>query len=127
MLSSRGSEPYPLRPRIPEDAMHDTFQTRGTLTVGTQKYAIYRLSKLYAKFPQAQRLPYSHKILLENLLRTENGEAVTATDVEALAKWDPQATPSKEIQFTPARTVLQDFTGVPCVVDLAAMRDAMKK
>ncbi|MBK7875260.1 MAG: aconitate hydratase AcnA [Planctomycetes bacterium] len=106
--------------------MHDTFQTRGKLNVGNQTYSIYRLSKLYERFPEAKRLPFSHKILLENLLRTENGEAVTASDIEALAKWNPKAEPSKEIQFTPARTVLQDFTGVPCVVDLAAMRDAMK-
>ena len=107
--------------------MHDTFQTRGKLTVGAKTYAIYRLNELYRKFPEARELPYSHKILLENLLRTENGEAVTAGDIEALAKWNPKVEPSKEIQFTPARTVLQDFTGVPCVVDLAAMRDAMKK
>ncbi|MBI5364869.1 MAG: aconitate hydratase AcnA, partial [Planctomycetes bacterium] len=107
--------------------MHDTFQTRGKLTVGAKTYSIYRLTKLYERFPEAQRLPFSHKLLLENLLRTENGEAVTAGDIEALAKWNPKAVPSKEIQFTPARTVLQDFTGVPCVVDLAAMRDAMKR
>ena len=106
--------------------MHDSFQTRSTLTVDGKKYAIYRLPTLYKKFPQAAKLPYSHKILLENLLRTENGEAVNARDIEALANWNPKAEPSKEIQFTPARTVLQDFTGVPCVVDLAAMRDAMK-
>ena len=107
--------------------MHDTFQTRGQLAVGAKTYTIYRLSKVYERFPEARRLPFSHKILLENLLRTEDGEAVTARDVEALAKWNPKAEPSKEIQFTPARTVLQDFTGVPCVVDLAAMRDAMQQ
>ncbi len=107
--------------------MHDSFQTRGTLTVDGKKYAIYRLTALHKRFPTAARLPYSHRILLENLLRTEDGVAVGAGDIEALARWDAKAEPAKEIQFTPARTVLQDFTGVPCVVDLAAMRDAMKK
>jgi len=106
--------------------MHDSFQTRGTLSCNGKSYVIYKLSALYKKFPEARKLPFSHKILLENLLRTENGESVTAADIEALAKWNAKAEPSKEIQFTPARTVLQDFTGVPCVVDLAAMRDAMK-
>src|SRR5882672_8711508 len=108
-------------------AMKDSFQTRGTLTVGGKSYSIARLSVLQKRFPGIARLPFSHKILLENLLRTEDGVAVTSADIESLAKWDPKAAPTKEIQFTPARTLLQDFTGVPCVVDLAAMRDAMKK
>jgi aconitate hydratase len=106
--------------------MRDTFKSRGTLEVGGRKYTIHRLSALSAKFPQIAKLPFSLRILLENLLRTEDGEAVTAGDVEAIARWDPKAKPSKEIQFTPSRVLLQDFTGVPCVVDLAAMRDAMK-
>ncbi len=106
--------------------MNDSFQTRGTLTVGGKSYSIARLAVLQKRFPGIAKLPFSHKILLENLLRTEDGSAVTAADIEALAKWDPKAAPEKEIQFTPARTLLQDFTGVPCVVDLAAMRDAMK-
>ena len=105
--------------------MKDSFQTRGTLTVGSKTYSIARLPELAKRFPSIARLPYSHKILLENLLRTEDGSAVTKADIEALANWDPKAVPTKEIQFTPARTLLQDFTGVPCVVDLAAMRDAI--
>ena len=73
----------------------------------------------------ADALPYSLKILLENLLRTEDGANITADDIRALAGWDAEAEPSKEIQFTPARVIMQDFTGVPCVVDLATMREAM--
>jgi aconitate hydratase len=106
--------------------MRDTFKSRGSLEVGGRTYTIHRLSALQAKFPALAKLPFSLRILLENLLRTEDGEAVTAGDVEAVARWDPKAKPSKEIQFTPSRVLLQDFTGVPCVVDLAAMRDAMK-
>ncbi|MBK7644715.1 MAG: aconitate hydratase AcnA [Planctomycetes bacterium] len=106
--------------------MNDSFKTRGTLSVGGKSYSIARLSVLAKRFPGIAKLPFSHKILLENLLRTEDGVAVSAADIEALARWDPKAAPVKEIQFTPARTLLQDFTGVPCVVDLAAMRDAMK-
>jgi aconitate hydratase len=113
--------------RIIEDAMQDTFKSRGTLTVDGRTYTIFRLSALQAKFPAIAKLPFSLRILLENLLRTEDGEAVGAGDIEAVARWDAKAKPSKEIQFTPARVLLQDFTGVPCVVDLAAMRDAMKK
>jgi len=110
-----------------EHAMKDSFKTRGTLTVGGKTYSIARLSVLAQRFPGIAKLPFSHRILLENLLRTEDGVAVSAADIEALAKWDAKAVPEREIQFTPARTLLQDFTGVPCVVDLAAMRDAMKK
>jgi aconitate hydratase len=107
--------------------MKDSFQTRGTLSVGGKSYSIARLAVLTKRFPGIAKLPFSLRILLENLLRTEDGVAVSAADIEALAKWDPKAVPAKEIQFTPARTLLQDFTGVPCVVDLAAMRDAMKQ
>ncbi len=105
-------------------ASTDSFGARGTLEVGGRDYEIFRLDALQAKFDVA-RLPFSLKILLENLLRREGDGAVTAADIEALASWDAKAQPSREIAFTPARVVLQDFTGVPAVVDLAAMRDAI--
>ncbi len=102
----------------------NSFGARAELKVGERTFEIYRLAALADRFDVA-RLPFSLKILLENLLRTEGNGAVEAADVEALAAWDPTAAPSKEIAFTPARVLLQDFTGVPAVVDLAAMRDAM--
>jgi aconitate hydratase len=102
----------------------NSFDARGTLTVGDRELQIFRLQALQSRFDVA-RLPFSLKILLENLLRTEGNGAVDAADIEALATWDAKADPSKEIAFTPARVVMQDFTGVPAVVDLAAMRDAM--
>lgn len=102
----------------------NSFDARATLTVGDRAIDIYRLDALQAKYDVA-RLPFSLKILLENLLRTEGQGSVTADDIVALATWDAKAAPSKEIAFTPARVVMQDFTGVPAVVDLAAMRDAM--
>ncbi|MCZ4491379.1 MAG: aconitate hydratase, partial [Conexibacter sp.] len=102
----------------------NSFDARGTLKVGDRELEIFRLQALQPKFDVA-RLPFSLKILLENLLRTEGNGAVDAADIEALATWDAKADPSKEIAFTPARVVMQDFTGVPAVVDLAAMRDAM--
>ncbi|MGH2874810.1 MAG: aconitase family protein, partial [Solirubrobacteraceae bacterium] len=102
----------------------DSFDSRGTLTVGDRTYEIFRLDALQSRFDVA-RLPFSLKVLLENLLRNEDGEAIRAADVEALASWDAKAKPSKEIAFTPARVVMQDFTGVPAIVDLAAMRDAI--
>ncbi|WP_020470094.1 aconitate hydratase AcnA [Zavarzinella formosa] len=105
--------------------MGNSFGSRATLTVGGTPYTIYRLSAVEQKFPQAAKLPYSLKILLENLLRTENGLSVFPKDIEAIAKWDPKAEPDAEIGFSPARVLLQDFTGVPAIVDLAAMRDAM--
>ncbi|OWK47434.1 Aconitate hydratase [Fimbriiglobus ruber] len=105
----------------------NSFGAKSEMTVGGKSYTIYRLSAIEAAFPQAKKLPYSLKILLENLLRTENGLSVRKPDIEALAKWEPKAEPDTEIGFTPARVLLQDFTGVPCVVDLAAMRDAMKQ
>ena len=105
--------------------MHDSFSTRDSLTVNGQQYAYYSLPRLGRQFP-IDRLPYSLKILLENLLRHEDGGATVGADhIRALAQWDPKAEPSVEIAFMPARVVLQDFTGVPCVVDLAAMRDAV--
>src|SRR5438034_1344328 len=106
--------------------MSNSFGSKGSLRVGNQDCTIYRLAAVYKKYPQAQRLPFSLKILLENLLRTEDGVNVTAADIAALAQWDAKAEPAKEIAFTVARVLLQDFTGVPAVVDLAAMRDAMK-
>ena|SRR5688572_4870997 len=106
--------------------MANSLGSKGVLRVGSKDYTIFRLSAVYQKYPQAQRLPFSLKILLENLLRTEDGVNVTAKDIAALAQWDPKATPAKEIAFTPSRVLLQDFTGVPAVVDLAAMRDAMQ-
>jgi aconitate hydratase len=102
-------------------ASKDSFGARGTLTVGGASYEVFRLSAVEG----AERLPYSLKILLENLLRTEDGANITADHVRALAGWDPSAEPATEIQFTPARVVMQDFTGVPCVVDLATMREAV--
>ncbi|QEC47099.1 aconitate hydratase [Baekduia soli] len=102
----------------------DSFAARGTLKVGDRELEIFRLDALQSKYDVA-RLPFSLKILLENLLRTEGNGAVDAADIEALATWDAKAEPANEIAFTPARVVMQDFTGVPAVVDLAAMRDAM--
>ena len=105
--------------------MTDSFGARSALAVGGKDYEIYRLDAV--KEGHVDRLPYSLKILLENLLRHEDGRDVTRDDILALANWDPTAAPSTEISFTPARVVLQDFTGVPAVVDLAAMRDAVVK
>src|SRR5829696_6481960 len=105
--------------------MADTFGARSTLRVGDREYEMFRLSALEKEGLNVARLPYSLRILLENLLRHEDGVTVTADDIRALASWDPAADPEKEIAFTPARVLLQDFTGVPAIVDLAAMRDAM--
>jgi aconitate hydratase len=99
----------------------DSFGAKTTLQVGEDSYQIFQLDAVDG----SASLPYSLKILLENLLRTEDGTNITAEDIRALAEWDPSAEPSKEIQFTPARVIMQDFTGVPCVVDLATMREAM--
>lgn len=103
--------------------MTDSFGARSTLNVGGKDYEIYRLDAV--EEGHVSRLPYSLKILLENLLRFEDGRDVTRDDILALANWDPEAAPSTEISFTPSRVILQDFTGVPAVVDLAAMRDAV--
>jgi len=102
----------------------DSFGARSTLEVGARSYEIFRLDALQEKFDVA-RLPYSIKVLLENVLRLEDGVSATAADVEAIASWDAAAEPSAEIPYQPARVLMQDFTGVPAVVDLAAMRDAM--
>ncbi len=99
----------------------DSFGAHSTLTVGDKSYEIYRLGAV----PGAEKLPYSLKVLAENLLRTEDGANITKDHIEAIANWDPSADPSIEIQFTPARVIMQDFTGVPCVVDLATMREAV--
>jgi aconitate hydratase len=108
------------------DRSRDSFQTRSELSVGSSKFTYFSLPKFAAKTGKdLSKLPYSLRILLENLLRYEDGVAVEAKDVEALAAWDAKKEPDSEIAFHPARVVLQDFTGVPCVVDLAAMRDAM--
>jgi aconitate hydratase len=103
--------------------MTDSFNARTTLKVGAQQYEILSLAAL--KSLNVDRLPFSLKILLENLLRFEDGVNVTRGDIEALLKWDPKAQPHHEIAFTPARVIMQDFTGVPCIVDLAAMREAI--
>ncbi|GAA1088486.1 aconitate hydratase AcnA [Tsukamurella spumae] len=99
----------------------DSFSSRGTLEVGDQSYEIFRLSAV----PGTEKLPYALKVLAENLLRTEDGANITTDHINALANWDPSAEPSVEIQFTPARVIMQDFTGVPCIVDLATMREAV--
>ncbi|CAJ1499071.1 aconitate hydratase [[Mycobacterium] kokjensenii] len=99
----------------------NSFGARNTLTVGDQSYEIYRLDAV----PGTEKLPYSLKVLAENLLRTEDGANITKEHINAIANWDPNAEPSIEIQFTPARVIMQDFTGVPCVVDLATMREAV--
>ncbi len=105
--------------------MSNSFGARSTLRVGDREYEIFSLPALENHGINLSRLPFSLRILLENLLRTEDGRTVTADDIRALANWQPKATPDREVAFTPARVLLQDFTGVPCVVDLAAMRDAM--
>jgi aconitate hydratase len=104
----------------------NSFNARSTLKVGAKEYEIYRLDALDKQGISTKHLPFSLRILLENLLRTEDGRNVTKEDVRALASWNKNSEPEKEIAFTPSRVLLQDFTGVPCVVDLAAMRDAMK-
>ncbi len=96
----------------------NSFAARGTLPVGDGEYQIYRLDAV----PGIERLPYSLKVLAENLLRNEDATNITGDHIEAIANWDPQGKPSIEIQYTPARVVMQDFTGVPCIVDLATMR-----
>ncbi len=106
----------------------DSFGVRSSLTVGGRDYVYYNLGKLAEKgYPGVNRLPFSLKVLLENLLRNEDGSAVSKEDIVALANWDPSKKSDQEIAFSPARVVLQDFTGVPAIVDLAVMRDAMSE
>src|SRR5213082_3468998 len=99
----------------------NSFEARDTLKVGDKSYQIYRLDAVAG----TEKLPYSLKVLAENLLRTEDGANITKDHIDAIANWDPSAEPSVEIQFTPARVIMQDFTGVPCIVALATMREAM--
>ena len=106
--------------------MNNSFGSRAVLASGSRSYTIYRLPALAARGFNLSRLPFSLKILLENLLRREDGVNVTAADIEFLAQWDPKAEPSREIAYMPARVLMQDFTGVPAMVDLGAMRDAIK-
>ncbi len=104
--------------------MGNSFGTRAGLRISSHEFQIHRLENLSRDYA-IDHLPYVHKILLENLLRNENGDTIRAEDIEALARWNPRQVPNQEIAFTPARVILQDFTGVPAIVDLAAMRDAM--
>jgi aconitate hydratase len=106
-------------------ASQDSFGAKGTLDVDGQSYEIYRLDAVEGEGLDVESLPFSLKVLLENLLRTEDGADITADHIKAIAGWDASADPDQEIQFTPARVIMQDFTGVPCVVDLATMREAM--
>lgn len=106
--------------------MQDSFRSRGSFEVGAKSYKIARLRALEESGHNVGRLPFALQVLLENLLRHEDGVSVTKSDIEALIAWDPKAKPSTEIAYRPARVLMQDFTGVPAVVDLAAMRDAMK-
>jgi aconitate hydratase len=106
---------------ITKNSSLNSFDARDTLTVGENDYEIYRLDAV----PGTEKLPYSLKVLAENLLRTEDGANITKDHIQAIANWDPSADPSVEIQFTPARVIMQDFTGVPCIVDLATMREAV--
>ncbi len=103
----------------------DSFGAYGELMVGNERYTMYRLNAVDGSGSDVAGLPYSFKVLLENLLRAEDGANITADDIRALAGWDPAVEPDREIQFTPSRVIMQDFTGVPCVVDLATMREAM--
>src|SRR5690242_9182009 len=107
-------------------ASKDSFGAKGTLDVGGTAYEIFRLSAVTGDGLDVASLPFSLKVLLENLLRTEDGADITDAHIRALAGWDPDAEPDTEIQFTPSRVIMQDFTGVPCVVDLATMREAMR-
>src|SRR5215212_9078883 len=104
----------------------DSLNTRSTLAVGNNSYAYYSLAKAADALGDVSRLPFSMKVLLENLLRFEDGVTVTHDDLKAMVDWQKERKISREIQYRPARVLMQDFTGVPAVVDLAAMRDAMK-
>src|SRR6201997_5524548 len=108
------------------DFFMNSFGSRSVLRVGKREFEIHRLDVLEKQGCKTKHLPYSLRILLENLLRREDGTTVKADDIRALTSWDPKATPDREIAFMPSRVLMQDLTGVPAVVDLAAMRDAMK-
>src|SRR3954449_11948728 len=105
----------------------NSFNSRSSLKIGNKEYQIYRLDALDKQGISTTHLPFCLRILLENLLRTEDERNVRKEDVRALANWNSKSKPDKEIAFTPSRVLLQDFTGVPAVVDLAAMRDAMRR
>src|ERR1700689_1225381 len=105
----------------------NSFGARATFKVGKKEYELYRIDALDKQGISTRHLPFCLRILLENLLRTEDGRNVTQQEIRALAAWNKNSKPDKEIAFTPSRVLLQDFTGVPCVVDLAAMRDAMQQ
>src|ERR1700733_877619 len=107
--------------------MPNSFNALATLHAAGQTVSYYRLDALAAHGIDVSQLPFSLKVLLENLLRHEDGVTVTAQDIKALARWNPRSEPDREIAFRPSRVLLQDFTGVPAIVDLAAMRDAMKR
>src|ERR1041385_975752 len=111
----------------PSQKFANSFDAKTSLNVGDRTYALFSLSRLEKTGVAVSRLPFSIRILLENLLRQEDGRLVTSDDVKALARWTPKNLPDREIPFIPARVLLQDFTGVPVVVDMAAMRDAAKK
>src|SRR4051812_23946478 len=106
---------------------NNSLGTRTNLQVGPKTYAYYSLEKAAAQLGDVSRLPFSMKVLLENLLRFEDGKTVTRADIQALVDWQKERSSTKEIQYRPARVLMQDFTGVPAVVDLAAMRDAMAR
>ena len=108
-------------------AGQDSLNTRSTLTVGSKAYAYYSLPKASQQLGDIGRLPFSMKVLLENLPRFEDGKTVTRDDLQAMVDWQKERAIAHEIQYRPARVLMQDFTGVPAVVDLAAMRDAMKQ
>ncbi len=109
-------------------ASKDSFKVKSELKVDGKSYTYYSLKKMREHgASKISKLPFSLKILLENLLRREDGVVVTKDDIDGLINWDPKAEPDRELAFMPARVVLQDFTGVPCIADLAAMRDALKK
>ncbi len=111
---------------MPTQSHPDSFKSLSTLASGKTTYQMFRLKALEKAGVSLTRLPFSLRILLENLLRHEDGRTVTKDDIQFLACWDPNAEPSREIAYMPARVLMQDFTGVPAVVDLAAMRDAMQ-
>src|ERR1700743_3156850 len=111
---------------MPTQSHPDSFKSLSTLSVGKTTYDLFRLKALEGSGVDLGRLPFSLRILLENLLRHEDGRTVTSEDIQFLACWDPNAEPSREIAYMPARVLMQDFTGVPAVVGLAAMRDAVK-
>src|SRR3954451_15624688 len=121
MMESRASVRLPPPTKETHVSTVDSFGAKSTLTVGSTDYEVFRIDAVEGY----EKLPFSLKVLLENLLRTEDGANITEAHIRALGSWDPTAEPDTEIQYTPARVVMQDFTGVPCIVDLATMREAV--